>query len=524
MLKKRKAKKSNRGLYLQDIELTNTAFQVGTNFKYSIDMSNRQIVIQPTDVSKNKVSKRMIASGNKPVIDIRNKEALAVFQDAEHLEVEIYEDQIFVTGYGHEEKQINPLRAVEKKLKSIFRDKSNVIDLASKLELKKRFEVRLSREQLDQVVGQTNFEQLSIFDYLDHGDSFTSTSIESVKSGLSNLKIPLQIISLFSGAGIMDTGFLQEGFDIAFALEIDKDAVRTYSDNIGHHIVQADITQFEKERFAQIGAPIMIGGSPCQGFSNSNRHSNFLDNPNNLLLKEFIESIKANKNCQVFVIENVPQLLTAGNGRFKQEIYEELSEFEITSGVLSSVDFGEAQDRKRAFIIGSKIGRIDLPLPSIPESCRKTVREAFRGLHEGVPNQLDFSSAKASTIERMRHVPPGGNWRDLPEHLMTAGMKTGKTHSSIYRRLEWDRPSITIANPRKSNITHPSENRILSVRECARLFGIADDFILRGSLSSMQQQICNSVPVKLARAIAKKVKNTIQQFNIRNGTESFQLL
>lgn len=255
-----------------------------------------------------------------------------------------------------------------------------------------------------------------------------------------------------------------------------------------------------------------------------NRQTNYLDNPNNLLVKEFIDSIKANSNCQVFVLENVPKILTAGNGQFKQEIYDELSEFEITSGVLTATDFGGAQERKRAFFIGSKIGRIDLPQPTHAPGNYTTVRQALEGLHDDVPNQRDFTKPKASTIERMKTVPEGGNWRNFPDEFKTEGMFTGNTHSSVYRRLAWDKPSITIANPRKSNITHPSENRILSVRECARLFGLKDDFIFKGSLSKMQQAVCNSVPVQLARSVAKVVKNAIMQYNIRNHSDTFQLV
>ncbi|MFC0416920.1 DNA cytosine methyltransferase, partial [Cytobacillus solani] len=198
--------------------------------------------------------------------------------------------------------------------------------------------------------------------------------------------------------------------------------------------------------------------------------------------------------------------------------------FEITSGVLTATDFGEAQERKRAFIIGSKIGKIDLPKPTHSPDHYVTVRKALEGLHEDVPNQMDFTKPKPSTIERMQTVPEGGNWRDFPDEFKTTSMFTGKTHSSVYRRLAWDHPSITIANPRKSNLTHPTENRILSVRECARLFGLKDDFIFKGSLSSMQQQVCNAVPVKLARAVARVVKHAIMRYNIRMHSDKLELV
>ena len=93
----------------------------------------------------------------------------------------------------------------------------------------------------------------------------------------------------------------------------------------------------------------------------------------------------------------------------------------------------------------------------------KTVRQAFEGLHDGIPNQLDYSKSKPDTMKRMSFVPQGGNFKDIPEEYRGKG-----THSNSYRRLAWDEPSITIANPRKSNLMPPEGNRMLSVRECAR--------------------------------------------------------
>ncbi len=524
MLKFRKAKNSKRGLYLQDKEIQESMFQVGSNFKYIIDQKNKQMVIVPTETSKNKVSKRTTKNGVTPVIDIRNKKDLSVFSNAEYLQVEILEDKIIVTGFEKEEEQITVCSNLITKTKKLFIKNKKKVDITSLLASKKRFEIHLSKNDLKKAVGSNHFEQLSIFSDIEVNETYSRKSIQDVNHALHGIEIPLQVISLFSGAGVMDTGFIQEGFDISFALELNEEAVSTYKANHSSPIETIDITKFDKTRFSYIGSPIMIGGSPCQGFSQANRQTNFLDNPNNLLVKEFIDSVKSNPNCQIFVLENVPKLLTAGDGKFKDEICSELSDFEITTGVLNALDYGEAQDRKRAFIIGSKIGKVDLPRPTHSEDAYLTVRESFEGLHKDVPNQMDYSTPRPSTVERMKTVPQGGNWKDFPEHFKTKSMFTGNTHSSIYRRLSWSTPSITIANPRKSNITHPSENRTLSVRECARLFGLKDDYIFKGSLSSMQQQICNAVPVKLAKAIASKIKETIVQFNNKDKYKPLYLV
>jgi DNA (cytosine-5)-methyltransferase 1 len=523
MIKSRKAKNSKRGLYLQDIELKQTAFQPGTNFKYVIDAKNKKIVILPAEDSANTVSKRKIKAGLKPVIDIRNKKALSVFEEADYLQVEIHESQIIVSGY--EEKASNVLQKASKKISSVFSRKTKAVDITSLLDVRKTSEIRMASKDLAEAVGDIqHFEQLSIFDVIDKRGSYSDRSIQKIESGLKNIGIPLQLISLFSGAGILDYGFVEEGFDVAFALEMDEEAVETYRYNHSTPIEIADITQFDKKRFEEIGSPVMVGGSPCQGFSQANRHTHFLDNPNNLLVKEYIDAIKANPNCKVFVLENVPKILTAGDGRFKEEIYDELSEFEITSGVLTATDFGEAQERSRAFIIGSKIGKINLPTPTHTVEKYRTVRDAFDGLHDGVPNQTDYTKPRIDTIERMKHVPEGGNWRNLPDRLKIKSMFKGNTHSSVYKRLSWDKPSITIANARKSNITHPSLNRSLTIRECAKLFGLPDDYIFKGSLASMQQQICNSVPVKMVKAVAKSIKTAIQKFNNRNKITLFDRL
>lgn len=270
MIKSRKAKNSKRGLYLQDVELKQTTFQPGTNFKYVIDAKNKKMVILPSDTSVNTVSKRATKQGIKPVIDIRNKEALSIFKEADYLQVEIQEDQIIVSGY--EEKTSSALSKTTKKIASVFSKKSNVLDITSLLDVRKKFEVRMSTEELAKAVGDVqHFEQLSIFDVIGETHSYSRRSVQAIEKGLKSLKIPLQLISLFSGAGVMDMGFVEEGFDISFALEIEGDAVLTYQANHGNHIEQADITKFDKSRFEQIGSPIMVGGSPCQGFSSSNR-------------------------------------------------------------------------------------------------------------------------------------------------------------------------------------------------------------------------------------------------------------
>ncbi len=491
MIKKRKAKLSERGLYLQDKELRKTNFKVGTHFKYIVDVQNKQVIIAPTnEETKNTVSKREIKDGIKPVLDIRDKQALQAFKGADYLEIEIFENQVVVKGL------------VKNKAAAIF-------DFAAYAESKVIATSEFSVEELSKVVGSS------------YSHIQTSHS-EYSSTGLRDFPIVLEAISLFSGSGIMDIPFLLEGFEVKCAVEINEDACKTYRFNHGDHIIEGDITEIDKSIFKNTGAPIVFGGSPCQGFSNANRWQNFLDNPNNLLVKEYIKSVQANPNTKVFILENVPQILTTGNGQFLQEITNEFKDFEITYGVLNSKNYGDPQDRERAIIIGSKIGPIDLPAPTVDSYV--TVGEAFKGLHDGISNQLDVSQAKQTTIERMEQIKQGQNWEVLPEHLKTNGMRKGNTHSNIYKRLSEAHPACTIVNPRKCLLTHPILNRILSVRECARLFSVPDDFVFLGKLESKQQQIANAVPVRMMRAVANKIKNAVSMFNRQFGIPNLSLV
>ncbi|MCF2650769.1 hypothetical protein [Niallia circulans] len=86
-------------------------------------------------------------------------------------------------------------------------------------------------------------------------------------------------------------------------------------------------------------------------------------------------------------------------------------------------------------------------------------------------NQLDVSKPKPLTLERIKHVKPGGNIFDIPEEIRPKGK-----HSDMYKRLEWDKPAITIVNPRKAMLLHPEEDRIISIREACRLFSLPDSF------------------------------------------------
>ena len=300
----------------------------------------------------------------------------------------------------------------------------------------------------------------------------------------------LTVNSIFSGAGGFDLGFQQAGFKIISSCDFDKNCCKTLEYNFDHKVIHDDINRVTLDY-----ADVLIGGSPCQELSNSNRNnnSNLLDSPKNALVLSYITKVQQT-NPKVFVYENVPQVITAANGQFLREFRERLQDYHIEAKVLNSVNYGVAQTRKRAILIGSRIGIIKHPEGN---DQRLTVRDAWDGLREDTP---EYSRSSEATVERMKYVTQGGNWRDIPVDLRTKG-----THSSYFRRLAYDEPSVTITNFRKAMLLHPEENRIISVREAARIQGFPDDFTFVGTLASKQQMVANAVAVPLARAIGVSI-------------------
>jgi len=126
-------------------------------------------------------------------------------------------------------------------------------------------------------------------------------------------------------------------------------------------------------------------------------------------------------------------------------------------------------------------------------------------------NFNDVTVPSKSTEERMKNIPKGSNWESLPKELWCPSFKIGKTHSNTYRRLELDKPSITLANYRKCNIIHPTENRGLSVAEALALSGF-DNYKVLGSLSEKQQAISNGVPYFLGLTVKNIVKNLFLKY------------
>jgi DNA (cytosine-5)-methyltransferase 1 len=314
-------------------------------------------------------------------------------------------------------------------------------------------------------------------------------------------------IDLFAGAGGMTQGFVEAGGRPVFAVECDKAAARTYRGNFGPHIFAGDIANVST--FPQ--ADVIIGGPPCQGFSQLGSRNP--DDPRNYLWEQYLRAVSSVMPA-AFVMENVPQLLRSGHFESFRQAVEDLG-YQVQTGVLDASLFGVPQKRKRAFAIGCRLGSVSLPTP---RGRSVTVREAI-GYLPLEPDGVNWHVGRNPTplsVERYRHVPPGGNHYSLPHELKPACWKNKRTGmTDVFGRLRWDSQSLTIRTeffkPEKGCYLHPEANRPITHREAADLQTFPKDFKFAGSRIEVARQIGNAVPARLARAVADHVFGALQE-------------
>lgn len=349
-------------------------------------------------------------------------------------------------------------------------------------------------------------------------------------------------VEIFSGPGGMGLGARNAGINVKLAIEKNKYAAQTYLFNHKDTtVVIDDIENINEFHFERNGQPVVLfGGPPCQGYSNSNRKTRSSTNPKNWLFKQFMKAAKMIIPDWI-VIENVPGLKNMDKGFFLKRICEDLQKMGYTPNVkiLNAADFGVPQKRERLFIVASREGiAFDFPLGEFKNN-HITVSEAINDLPKLNNGSMEESLSyrnRASTfyaekmrgklrkvsqnyvsknsdlvLDRYKYIKPGNNWQDIPDYLMGNYKDHTRCHSGIYRRLSGDKPSVVIANYRKSMLIHPTEDRGLSLREAARLQSFPDNYLFFGPLVHQQQQVGDAVPPLLAEAIFKQIINSVNQ-------------
>ena len=337
----------------------------------------------------------------------------------------------------------------------------------------------------------------------------------------------MRVLSLFCGAGGLDWGFVQEGFELVGAFDCNKDAIATHHrnfDGIGATTfeITEDIAFFEQFK----GVDVVIGGPPCQGFSQGGKMD--LSDPRNSLIFRFVDIVEI-VQPKVFVMENVPNLYTSAKFRPIIEAYmkrvEEMG-YQLTPFLLNAKDYGVAQSRKRILFIGRKEG---IPPPNKPDRCRRslTAGDVLRTLPPPsiFPNvgvcKAKITFAKNPVIRGSAYSGMLFNGSGRPIclseccNILPASMGGNRTPIVDEKEIRegvapWVEDYYThLKSGGEIAKQIPDRMRRITVTEAKLLQGFPLDFEFCGSISSQYRQIGNSVCPPLAQKIANIVTNIL---------------
>jgi len=359
-------------------------------------------------------------------------------------------------------------------------------------------------------------------------------------------------ISFFTGAGGLDLGIHEAGFDIKLSVEIEQTYCETLLlNNPDWNVVQGDIMDFNKKTVYEAAGldlseeiSLIIGGSPCQSFSTAGKRQAF-DDPRGQAMLKFADLVTEIRP-KAFLLENVRGLLSAAlkhrplnqrgkdfppltpeeqRGSALEHLLRHFKGYDIVYKLLNAADYGVPQKRERVFFIGV---RRDLRKKfTFPEPTHHKDGSDGKELWVPVSDVLfplaeiehRFMNYSAERLKYMQMIPRGGgNWRDLPSDVVKEAMggayESGGGKVGFYRRIDIDRPAPTLLTSpaqKSTNIGHPFEDRPLSIQEYLAIQEFPNGYQVAGSLAQQYTQIGNAVPVRLATVLGEAVMKLLNK-------------
>ncbi len=281
---------------------------------------------------------------------------------------------------------------------------------------------------------------------------------------------------------------------------------------------------------------MIIGGPPCQGFSNKGKNLGLKD-PRNFLFLEYIEIVKAIKP-EIFIIENVKNIISCAKGYFLEEIKERLNAlgYQLSYQILNAKDYGVPQNRERAFIVGASRFSFDFNLlePSQSVNIQDAISDlAYLCSNEGAfesdylnPIQSSYQALMRKNSPKLYNHQATNHSQAALEKLKLINKEQGKEclpknlhgkqqFKSTWGRLNWNKISPTIDTrfdtPSNGTNSHPELHRSITPREAARIQSFSDNYIFYGNKTSVCKQIGNAVPPLLALALGKAILKSLKK-------------
>lgn len=327
------------------------------------------------------------------------------------------------------------------------------------------------------------------------------------------------LLSLFCGAGGLDLGFEQAGFEIGLALDRKKDSVDSYNRNRPEAAVAQvqDLADISLETLdllfgGEFKPAGVIGGPPCQSFSQANVNQRVDDVRSSLprAYADLVGTLHRRSPLDFFVMENVVGLTLAKHEPTLVAVEEKLREagFRTARLMLNAKDYGTPQNRPRLILVGvnkAKFPEVDPEKLGVRQEPGGTVRSKIGALGE----PWHFSRS----IDMSRHPEHINHWcmaPKSPKFHQEGGVKPGVKGRS-FKMLDWDTPSIAVAYGHREVHIHPGGRRRLSVYEAMLLQGFPAEYELVGSLSSQIDQVSEAVPPPLAKAVAEALQRRLYE-------------
>ncbi|MBY6066215.1 DNA cytosine methyltransferase [Leisingera aquaemixtae] len=356
------------------------------------------------------------------------------------------------------------------------------------------------------------------------------------------------VIDLFCGAGGLSEGLRQAGFKVLAGNDIDTHAGNTFAAThpdakfLPGSIYDLSAQDFLRETgLKKYELDVLAGGPPCQGYSVYN-HQRGMHDERSHLFKEYLRIVEG-LMPKWLVMENVTGIMSAGEGEAFQAVLAGIRNlgYTVEAEILRAEEYGVPQERRRVVFLGNRVGAPIVWPEKTHGPDRKpftTIRDALsdlpslmNGEDKGIPDyrtpatseyQLELRNGSSSVhnhsasklgainLERMKHIPQGGSWRDVPHELLPAGMQRAKRsdHTKRYGRMRWEGLSCTVLT--KCDIhwgayIHPEQDRSITVREAARLQSFPDWFHFTGPRTEQFVQVGNAVPPLLGKCIGKAI-------------------
>ena len=346
------------------------------------------------------------------------------------------------------------------------------------------------------------------------------------------IKLDFNHVSLFSGAGGTDLGLHYAGFKTLFANDIEPNALETFWHNLDQKKSVAecgDITKLKLPTLTGKKIHLLTAGFPCQPFSNAGSRMGTSD-PRGQLYLSVLKAVD-HFSPEIVLLENVRGITTSiHEGRpVIEKIMENLSDkgYKISFKLVDASDYGVGQRRLRLLIVGTK-KRSHFIFPSARKKVRLTLGDILDIKSSSLPNSNERVKLSPGTESMLKLVPIGGSWKDVPYQKLTPRFKKIRDNMKRYHAPKFYRKfakddicgTMTAAfTPENSCVWNPCNNKLMSVRDCARIQSFPDWYEFKGStIRSKHKQIGNAVPPRLAYEIGIAIKAHLKSKIIKEHT------